>query len=67
MPVGDIDVAIGRDDDAVGPSSMFIVAGIPGLPIVISTLPSGLNLITTSPLPFLPRSSPTQTLPSLST
>src|SRR5262245_46858130 len=39
----------------------------PGLPSVISTLPSGLNLNTWWPLPSLPRPSVTHTLPARST
>ncbi len=41
--------------------------GIPAWPSVINTLPVGLNLTTTWPLPFLPSASATHTFPSWST
>src|SRR5512147_1996114 len=45
----------------------FVSPGTPGRPSVMSTFPSGLNLTTVWPLPFLPSASATKTLPSRST
>src|ERR1044072_4437243 len=48
-------------------NSSVPLPGVPALPRVISSLPSGLNLKTWWPLPLRPRPSVTHTLPSRST
>jgi len=68
MAVADKNVAIGRHHDAAcAVEEASALPGMPGLPSVISTLPSGLNLTTTAPLPFRTPLSAAHTLPPLST
>src|ERR1051326_3798067 len=45
----------------------FVSPATPGRPSVMSTVPSGLNLVTVWPLPSFPSASATKTLPSRST